>query len=157
VTLPAHAAQILGTGVCGCQRHCPDSEPGERRALSLSWEISLPHGQSPVEGGEINADMRLGEFPTIIPLDRLCASAKLVYRIHPLGLSPYNLSLVRFGHENCVPRIASDGFCPSVQAHRCRGKLNLQAFFKGQKTRKNTDIAKDIFLFTNDMNKIVIY
>ena len=85
------------------------------------------------------------------------ASGKTGYRVYPLGLSPYNLSLVRFGCENSVPRIASEGLCPSVRAHRCRGKLNLQAFFKGQKRRKNTDIAKDIFLFTNDMNKIVIY
>lgn len=105
---------FLGSVVCGWERHCPGSELGEIRALSLWWEISLPHGQSPTEAGEKKADVRLGEFPTILPPDRLCASGKTGYRIYPLGLSPYNLSLVRFGCENRVPYTASESVCPSV-------------------------------------------
>lgn len=37
------------------------------------------------------------------------------------------------------------------------GSLTYNLFLKGKRGRKNTDIGKDIFLFTNDMNKIVMY
>lgn len=54
----------------------PGSELGKLGALSLWWGISLPHGLSPAEGAEENVNVRLGEFPTILPLDRFCASGK---------------------------------------------------------------------------------
>lgn len=37
------------------------------------------------------------------------------------------------------------------------GSLIYKRFLKGKRGEKNTDIGKDIFLFTNDMNKIVMY
>lgn len=98
----------------GSRGAAPGYELGELRVLSLWWEISLPHGQSPTEGGEKNANVRLGEFPVILPLDRFCASGKMGFRVYLLGLSVYNLSPVRSGCENHVPRIASEGLCPSV-------------------------------------------
>lgn len=127
---------FIAADVCRWQRCSLGSELGELGAFSLWREISPRYGQSLIEGWEKNADVRLGEFPTICPLDRACASGKMGYRVYSPGLSPYKLSLVRFGCKNCAPHIASEGLCPSVRAHRGRGKLNLWAFFKGQKEEK---------------------
>lgn len=116
---------FLGTDIWWWQRFCPWLWAGGTQGSQPQRGDSSPPWTIYHWGRRGKGKLEIGTVPNFTFTGQLYVYGRMGFRVFFLGLCLYELLVVRFGWENCVHRIASEGLCPYVWACRCRRKLNL--------------------------------